>query len=109
RPGPHAAPARILPHSARGGRRRSSTDIPSHPGGELSETEAGDGDGYLRHGRGGGPDPWPHAGWLDHGRLQLALDILYQHPGRRAFSAFHLSADLRPSVSGQEELSGNED
>ena len=75
----------------------------------FPETEAGHGDGHLRHGRGGGPDPWPHAGRLDHGRLQLALDLLYQHPGRRAFSAFHLPAHLRPAVPGQEELPRDEE
>ena len=109
RPGALAAPARVLPHSARGGRGRSSTHIPGHPGGELPETQAGHGDGHLRHGRGGSPHPWPHPGWLDHGRLQLALDFLHQHPGRRAFPAFHLPADLRSPVPGQEELPGNED
>jgi hypothetical protein len=56
----------------------------------VSETQAGHGDGHLRHGRGGGAHPWPHAGWLDHGRLQLALDLLYQHPGGRALPASHL-------------------
>ena len=60
----------------------------------FPKAEAGHGDGHLRHGRGGGAHPWPHAGRLDHRRLQLALDFLYQYPGRRASPCFS-----PPSVS----------
>ena len=109
RPGPHASPARFLPDSARGGRRRSAAHIPSHPGGEFPQAEAGDGHGHLRHGRGGGAHPWPHPGWMDHGRLQLALDILHQYPRGRAFSGAHLPADLRPALSGAPQTERGED
>ena len=44
------------------------------------------GHGGLRHGRGGGAGHRPHPGRLDHRQLQLALDLLHQHPGRDALA-----------------------
>jgi MFS family permease len=43
----------------------------------LSAREARSGICCVWIGRDNRPDCWPDAGWLDHGQLQLALDLLH--------------------------------
>ena len=82
RPGAFARHVDLLPRLAGARRRRAATRLAGHPGGELPARKAGHGHGDFRHGRGGGAGHRPHAGRLDHRQLQLALDLLHQHPHR---------------------------
>ena len=46
----------------------------------------------------------PHPGRLDHRQLQLALDLLHQHPGRHSLPGAHHLPDLRSALPRAQSL-----
>ena len=61
-------------------RRRPSALVSSHFTGILSTGRTWPRHGIFRHGRGPGPHYGSGIGRLDHGSLELALDLLHQFP-----------------------------
>ena len=95
RPGADAAAADLGARAAGPGRRRPRAQRAGHPGGYLSDREARAGVRALWHGGGVRAGHRPHPRRLDHGQLQLALDLLHQPAGRPA-----VALSLQPHGGG---------
>ena len=76
-PAPH-----LRAHPARRRRRRPRPQRTGHPRRHLPRRKARSGLRRLRHGRRHRARHRPHPRRLDHRQLQLALDLLHQHPRR---------------------------
>ncbi len=72
-----------VPRDPGPGRRRASALQPGHPPRRLSARKARRGHDHIRHRRLARARRRPDAGRLPHRQLQLALDLLHQHPRRR--------------------------
>ena len=83
---PSLASAHLLSGLAGSRRRRPAAQRAGHPGRHFPARQARHGVRRLRHGRGGRAGDRADARRLDHRQLQLALDLLHQHPLRRTLS-----------------------
>ena len=81
-----------LPGDPGAGRRRSSAVEPGSSPRQLSAREAGRGHDDVRHRRPARAGRRPDARRLSHRQLQLALDLLHQHSGRRARVSWRLTS-----------------
>ncbi len=79
-------------------RRRAATHGAGHSGGYVPAGEARPGIRALRRHRRHCADDRADFGRLDHGQLQLALDLLHQRAGGRADAVADLPAGRRPAV-----------
>jgi hypothetical protein len=62
--------------------RGNASVFAGDPDGDLCARRATDGDGDVGRGPDGRADPRTHPGRLDYRQLELALELLHQHPDR---------------------------
>ncbi len=80
------------------GRRRTPALQPGDPAGQLPARETGRRPDDVRHRGLAGAGRRPDAGGLSHSQLRLAVDLLHQHPSRRARLPGVLLPGRRPGL-----------
>ena len=101
RTGAEPGAAGFFSHPAGRGGRRLATERAGHSCRYVSAGQARHGVFHLRNGGGGGSRNRPHAGRLDHGQLQLALDFLYQRAHQPALALPDASIGRGSAVSSR--------
>ncbi len=91
--------ADCVPRGAGSDRRRAAAGFAGGDARSVSAAGSGQGNGVLGHRHRGGADAGAGAGRLDHGQLQLALDLLYQPAGRAGGGSDGPHVHLRPALS----------